>query len=407
MAQSQLPLAGIRVVDMTTFVAAPGCSRVLAEWGADVIKVESLTGDAQRFFAKRFFIPVEGDENIVFDIGNANKRGISVNLKRGEGQAIMHRLLETADVLVTNYRTEALKKLGLSYEQLSPRYPRLIFGNISGFGDLGPDANRPGYDVSAFWARGGIMSQLGEPDAPPLAPWAGVGDQPTGVFLAGGIAAALFSRERTGKGEKVDVALFHSAIWTMALLIAPCNYRRNGFPKKSRKGPQNPVANVYRCKDGKWICIIFPEHEKHWGTFCKTIGREDLIGDKRYNTVQAAHENSVELIAIIDKQMAAKARDQWVKIWTEADLAFEVVQDFHEILDDRQAIANRFLEEVELPGGKKALIPTIPVRLSTSGRRPFKRGPKLGEHTAEVLSQLGFSKTEIDELRRNGIVKTE
>jgi crotonobetainyl-CoA:carnitine CoA-transferase CaiB-like acyl-CoA transferase len=399
-------LENVRVIDLTTYAAGPVCSRILGDWGADVIKIEPLVGDTYRHFGLMMGTPVGEAEDPMFYIDNANKRGIAIDVKAAEGKAIMSKLLDAADVFVTNYRLDAISRMGLTFEELSAKYPRLIYGYINGYGSKGPDASRPGYDFSAYWGRGGLMIELGEPDAPPLSCLAGFGDHPTGTFLAGGIVAALYGREKTGRGEKVEASLYHSAIWNMALNVISSYYWEN--PRKSRLDPLNPMVNSFQCKDGTWLILIVTpiDHERYWKVFCEALEIPELINDNRFNTFNAAVENKKLLTSIIDDAVKKKDRGEWEKILSKTPIVYERVQNFHDINCDEQAIANNYLEEVTFHNGNKALIPTPPVEFPNMGQQPRKLAPGLGEHTREILSELGFNTKDIEEMERKKIILT-
>jgi crotonobetainyl-CoA:carnitine CoA-transferase CaiB-like acyl-CoA transferase len=396
---------GVRVVDLSVFAAGAVCTRILADWGADVVKIEPLQGETYRWFGLMMGTPVGEDEDPMFEIDNANKRGLALDLKRPEGREIMHRLFEKADVFVSNYRYDAVTRLGFSYEELTPKYPRLVYGYLNGFGRKGPAADKPGYDFSAYWGRGGIMIELGEPEAPPLSALGGFGDHPTGTFLAGGIAAALYAREKTGRGDMVEVALYHAAIWNMSLNIAASHYWEN--PRKSRKDPLNPLVNSYQCKDGKWIILISTpqDHEPNWDQTCKTLGIPECIGDKRFNTFNAMMENKALFTSIIEDSFRRKTRDEWDRILERSHLVFEHVQNFHDINSDEQAHANGFLKEVTFRNGNKALLATSPAKFTNAAPPPGRLAPKVGEHSKEVLAEIGYSPQEIEAFGEKKIVR--
>jgi (R)-2-hydroxy-4-methylpentanoate CoA-transferase len=398
-------LNGVRVIDLTTYAAGPACSRILADWGANVIKIEPLSGDTYRQFGLVMGTPVGNDEDPMFYLDNANKRGIALDLKADEGKQIIHKLLESADVLVTNYRLDAIARLGLAFEDLSVKYPRLIYGYINGYGMDGPLASKPGYDFSAYWGRGGIMIELGEPDAPPMSALGGFGDHPTGAFLAGGIAAALCGREKTGKGEKVEASLYHTAIWNMALNIAASYYWEN--PRKSVYDPVTPMINPYQCKDGTWIILIVGphDHERYWKLFCETLEIPECINDDRFKTLKVALENKKILTSILGDAVRKKTRGEWENILSKTPIIYERVQNFHDINCDEQAIINNFLTEVTFRNGNKALVATSPIKFTNMGQAPQRLAPGLGEHTREVLLELGINAKDIGEMERKKIIR--
>jgi crotonobetainyl-CoA:carnitine CoA-transferase CaiB-like acyl-CoA transferase len=342
----------------------------------------------------------------MFYIDNANKRGIAIDVKAAEGKVIMAKLLDSADVFVTNYRLDAISRMGLTFEELSARYPRLIYGYINGYGSRGPEASKPGYDFSSYWGRGGLMIELGEPDAPPLSALAGFGDHPTGTFLAGGIVAALYGREKTGRGEKVEASLYHSAIWNMALNVVASYYWEN--PRKSRLDPLNPMVNSFQCKDGTWLILIVTpnDHERYWKLFCETLEIPEFIDDNRLKTFKAAVENKKLLTSIIDDAVRKKDRGEWEKILSKTPIVYERVQNFHDINRDEQAIINNYLEEVTFHNGNKALIPTPPVEFTNVRQQLRRLAPGLGEHTREILSELGFNSKDIGEMEKKKIILT-
>jgi crotonobetainyl-CoA:carnitine CoA-transferase CaiB-like acyl-CoA transferase len=397
---------GVRVIDLTTYAAGPVCTRILADWGGDVVKIEPLQGETYRWFGLMMGTPVGEDEDPMFEIDNANKRGLALDLKAPEGQAIMHRLLEKADIFVSNYRYDAIARLGFSYEDLAPMYPRLIYGYLNGFGRKGPASNKPGYDFSAYWARGGVMIELGEPDAPPLSALGGFGDHPTGTFLAGGIAAALYAREKTGSGDMVEVSLYHAAIWNMALNIAASYYWEN--PRKSREDPLNPLVNSYQCKDGKWIILISTpqNHEHYWKEMCTTLEIPECIEDNRFNTYMSMLEHRALFTSIIDGAVRRKTRDEWDSILEKSPFVFEHVQNFHDINADEQAHANEYLEQVTFRSGNKALLATSPAKFTNAAPAPRRLAPKIGEHSREVLSEIGFSSEEIELLVEKKVIRS-
>lgn len=403
MSLSRGPFDGVKIVDLATYAAGPLSSMILGYWGAEVTKVESLQGDPGRMFAHLMQVPCTDDEEPIAQTVNAFKRTISLDLKKQEGMEILHKLLETADILVTNYRPKALKNLGLTYEELSKKYPRLIFGFISGYGEKGAAADKPGYDMISYFARGGLMAELGEPDAGPLPPIAAVGDFTTGTNLAMGLAAALFERERTGKGQKVVASLYHAALWSMTTMITVRNYWP--YPKVSIYNPVYALTNCYQCKDGKWIALCIMEHHRFWKPLCATMGLDELAGDARFDNIVVAIMNTKELYPIIRDKILTKDREEWAKIWTEADITFEEILNHQDILKDEQAYVNDFLISFELQNKKKISMPSPPVQFSSHGVPEWELAPRMGEHTEEILGKIGYTPEEIHSLTEKNIIK--
>ena len=272
---SNKPLTGVKVVDLTYFIAGPGTARILADWGADVIKVEPSFGDPGRKTGATMTMPVTDDINPLYNTYNANKRGLSLNLKTAEGLEVLYKLLKESNVFISSYRTGALKRLGLDYESLKEKFPHLIWAQVNGFGDYGPAKDNAGFDTVAFWARSGAMLDLAERDTSPLNPIIGFGDATTSCSLAGGIAAALYEQLKTGKGQKVMISLFGQAIWSSSAAIASTQFADEY--QKTRKNSISPVINSYRCKNGKWLFLSILEHERYYPILCKLLGREDMI----------------------------------------------------------------------------------------------------------------------------------
>ncbi|MBN1691302.1 MAG: CoA transferase [Dehalococcoidia bacterium] len=400
-----LPLTGIRVLDLSTYAAAPICSMTLADWGADVIKVESLAGDFMRFFGSTMNCPFKPDDNITFELDNRNKRGISANLKTPDGQRIMNRLLETADVLVTNMRPEALQRLGMDYNSVQNRFPRIIYAYLNGYGDKGPERNKPGFDLAAYFARSGILIEFGEPGAEPLPAVAGFGDHTTGTFLAGGICAALLHRSRTNKGCKVQIALYNAALWNLSLDIASANNTEGGWPKSSRKKPRTALMNTYKTKDERWLMVMAIEYDRYWKVFCdRVILRPELADDPRFVNVFGAFENSEAQAEIIQNEFAKHDLTELKRRLEDADIVYEVSQRWHEIKNDPQALENGYMMEYKLRSGRTDWIVGNPVKFNGENTLVRRSAPLLGEHNTEILTELGYSKDEIENLRSGKII---
>jgi (R)-2-hydroxy-4-methylpentanoate CoA-transferase len=407
-----LPLEGIRVLDFGTYAAAPICAMTLADWGADVIKVESITGDAFRFFGFIMQCPVQEDDNIQFEMDNRNKRGVAINLKTDEGKEIIHRLLKTVDVFVTNLRPKALQNLSLDYESVAKEFPNLVYACLNGYGDIGPDKDKPGFDLSAYFARSGILIEMPEPGAPPLPALAGFGDHPTGTILAGGICAALLQREKTGKGCKVQSALINTALWNLQLNIATANNNAHLSDEEinkirpSRKKPRTALMNTYSTKDDRWITIMALEYDRYWRPFAEAVlKRPDLVDDPRFNNQMAGFAHAEELAAIIEEEFKKQTKDELVKRMNALDIVNEVNLRWREIKDDIQIRENDFVIEYRMPSGRKDWIIGNPVRFNGEKTSMRRYAPRLGEHTDEVLSDLGYSNDQLSAMREKKIIK--
>lgn len=396
------PLEGVKVIDLTYFVAGPGTARILADWGADVIKVEPSFGDPGRKTGATMNMPVIDDEiNPFYSVYNCNKKGLSINLKEEKGLEIMDELLKDANVFLSSYRTGALNRLGLDYETLSKKHPHLIWAQINGFGDYGPAKDNPGFDTVAFWARSGAMIDTAEKGTtinPPI----GFGDATTSCSLAGGICAALYEQQKTGKGQKVMVSLFSQAIWNLSALVASTQYG-DEYPK-TRKNAISPVINSYRCKDDKWIFLSILEHERYYNDLCDVIDRPDLKDHIDFSTTTKGKENARELISIIDEGFSKYTQEEMVQKLTEKDIAHERIQHVKEVLEDPQALENNYIYEVENRDKSKTLMAMTPVKFNNIEVNLNNDAPTVGEHNDEILANLGYSEEDIAKLYESGVL---
>ncbi len=397
------PLEGIRVVEFTMYAAGSCCGRVLASLGAEVIKVEPPSGDVYRYMGVGLGAVATEDENPVYDVENEGKQSIALNLHTAEAQSIVGKLLEQSDVLITNYRDDALQRFGLTYDNLKEKYPKLVYGLVDGFGEQGPDAGRPGYDVSAYWARSGMLGDFTEPGAALMSPMGASGDHNTGIALAAGILAALFGAQRTGRGEKVTASLYHAAIWALGTLFVGTQYG-DRYPKSRHNPAITPINHTYRCKDGEWFVLMALDLKKHWPALCKAIGREDLLQELKLGSYVGQKQNAKELVTLLDETFSTRDYEEWKQIFLACDVPIERVCHMREVPGDEQARVNHFIDPITYPSGKTVYLSTPPLTLSDAGPREIKRAAKLGEHTAEVLQGLGYSPELINQLKTDKVV---
>ncbi len=387
-------LEGVRVVDLTTFVAAPSCARLLADMGAEVIKVESPEGDPTRHNANLFEVPSTDEENPIWEIHNANKKGIAIDLKEPAGLEVLHRLLATADVFITNTRAKALVKLGLDYESLKVKYPKLVFGHVLGYGENGPMKDYPGFDSVAFWTRTGCLGGLSkEGEYPITAPYA-MGDTATGTALFGGICAALVRQARTGQGEKIIISLYGAGIWYANSLITtaqPCYGTK--FPKKREHSL--PTACPYRCKDHVWLMPTIMDHVRLFPSFCKVLGLPELATDERYAKPSSVMKHAASLIPLLEQAFAKMNSEDVLREMAKADIVITVISNFRDVSTDEQAWANGYLHEFTFRNGNKANLPCTPIETSQTNGKEYNRAPMLGEHNDIVLAGLGYTPAEI------------
>lgn len=398
-----MALSGIKVVEVSIWVAGPSCGVWLAENGADVIRVEPIEGDPVRGFAQWGIIP-ETDFNWLWEMWNRSKRGIALDLRQEEGRKVVHKLVTQADVFLANLRPHTLKRANLDYETLSQLNPRLIYAHITGYGPSGPGAAWPAFDDLAFWARGGIGSVLGEPGETYVNLRGSMGDHATGMNLLAGIALALYARERTGRGQRVDASLLGSGMWMNAQDIQAALSYNYELEKPSRKTATNPLFNTYQCKDGKWVVFDMPDSDRYWSGFCKALGKEDLEHDTRFDSFEKRMENSKKLLAIIEEIIAARNRDELEPLFHENGLVWGRVQTPMEVTQDPCAWDNGYIVEYEHSSRGKIKGLTCPVRLSQNPTRTPRSAPEFNQHTEEILRKIGYSPDDIGKLKEKKVI---
>lgn len=398
------PLEGLKVVELGTHFAVPSVSRILADWGAEVVKVESLTGDAWRIVGRNQKCPVVDEENPFFTVPNANKQFLALNLKDEEGKAALIKLIGGADIFVSNMRLPALKKLGFSYDELKEKFPSLIYVHFSGFGYEGPDAALPGFDSVAFWARSGAMLDWGvEGNFPFLAP-TGAGDAMVGSILCAGVLAAVIGREKTGKGTFVSSSLMGSSIWYNNAAVVSTQYG-NKFPK-DKDHPANPFGWQYQCSDGEWLMIGVVDYADAYKKIMPLMGHEDLVGDERFNTISAVQKHLDEFMPILRAGFMTDTRDNWVRRIGELNIVIGKIGHLSELAYDEQAIANRFVVPVTFPSGKTVQMPTVPVQFSAyEVGDAYEPTGSIGRDDDKILASLGYSAEEIAALKEKGVTK--
>jgi crotonobetainyl-CoA:carnitine CoA-transferase CaiB-like acyl-CoA transferase len=406
-----LPLDGMKVIELGAWVVGPTCGRILGELGAEVIKVEDPEGGDP---ARGVISPAalaEADRGLGpvspwWEQWNSSKRAIAVDLSQERGKEIMRRLLERADVFVTNLRAAAVERLGFDYESVRKVNPKIIYAQNTGFGPKGPQRNRAAFDDTTFWIRSGIMSTLGEPDAPPVPLRGAMGDLTTAVFLTGAIVTALLARERFGFGQKLDTSLLASGMWVTGEDIQRRLIwgEREGNPKFSRKNAPNPLRNTYRTKDRKWLFFMMLQTDRFWPAVCKAIEREDLEKDPRFDTHANRVKNSQSIISILDKVLATRTLAEWAERFDRFGLVWEPETTIAEVLADPQVAENNYVAEIQHSSGQLIKMLRIPFQLSEMPIVPRNSAPELGQHTEEVLLELGYNWEEIAQLKNEKII---
>jgi len=392
---------GLKVVDLASFIAGPSAAVILSDFGADVIKVEPPTGDTWRI-GHRIPPQPQAKDAYPFHLANRNKRGITLDLKSPSAGQILERLVKWADVLIVNTPHPARRKLKLEYDDVVQWNPRLIYADLTGYGENGPDAGLPGFDITAYWARSGLLSMTRDAGVPPTWPVAGSGDNATAVGIYAAIVTALYRRERTGKGSYVTTSLLAEGVWSASVSIQAALCGAKFYPPHDRKSPANAALNVYRASDGTWFVLIVTPDKL--AAVAQAIGRTDLLSDPRFSDPAKLAQNMPQLAAILDEVFGAQPMTHWYDVFNGVHVTFGAVRGPEEVINDPQLGANDIV--VPLEGAGSTLTTTIssPIRVHGVAKVAARRAPALGEHNEEVLNQLGFSATEIDDLRASGVV---
>lgn len=400
------PLSGVRVIDVGVWHAGPGGAAILGDLGAEVIKIEGLGGDVERYNGT--LGPVSTDEvntddwTVLFDISNRNKRGIAVDLNSAEGREIVLRLAADADVFITNMKRSTVKKLGIDYETLKAVNERLVHVNVTGFGSEGPLADSGAMDTLGQ-AMAGMMYLRGGED--PASLQALILDQLTAIVASNAAVTGLLARELHGFGQDVHVSLYGSATWLMhPNLVAASVLGRDFSLKWDRTNP--PITRTtYRCADGKWMVGTNHPEDKYWPAFMQTLGLPELVDDERFATAALRRENKAELFAVVDERFAQKPRDEWLAAFAEARLLMAPVHSFTDVLNDPQAQANGYVKPFAHPMLGELPLPGFPMRFGKQEAGIHAGAPALGEHTDDVLRDAGYDDEALAELRERAVIK--
>jgi len=406
-----LALEGIKVVEVTTMAAVPMSGRLLSDWGAEVIHVERLgTGDPWRGWIGAT-LPPEFHYHF-WENYSRNKRSAAIDLSQEAGREIIYKLVEEADVFLTNMRPYELQKFSLEYDTLSRLNPRLIYGSLTGYGKKGPEKDAPGQDTVAFWARSGILYMLQQGGMSPAGPGyrtLATGDKLTALALTCGIILALFVRERTGLGQEVDVSLFHTAVYALlrvALALGPPPPGR-GPGEKVRlpdREEVSPLTISYETKDGRWLQLSLAPPALYWSRFCQAIEREDLEHDPRFESVEARRENQPALLQILEEVFRSKTLEEWKAPLTEGRMLWDPIQSPAEVVADPQARANDFFVPFDHPTFGRIEVVANPIKLSKTPATIRTVAPEFSQHTEEVLLELGYTWEDIAQFKEQGII---
>ncbi|MFT4596113.1 MAG: crotonobetainyl-CoA:carnitine CoA-transferase CaiB-like acyl-CoA transferase [Paracrocinitomix sp.] len=399
------PLDDITVIEVDNWMAAPSCGAILADMGATVIKVEPLAGDPMRGMQRPAKLPDElKSYDFQFDVDNRGKKSVAIDISNKEGASVLHRLVADADVFLCNLLVERQERFGMDPATLLALNPRLVHATFTGYGTTGPEASRPGYDVTAFFGRSGLYDAMreGEDGDVPMARPA-QGDHTAGLALYGAIVSALRLVERSGEGQVVESSLYETAVWTQATDYSVTAVDKAPLRQRGRRNQIIATANRYPCGDGKWVVFNMP-NDSAWPHFARTIGCESALDDERFLDLRSRFKNMPALVDIVDQALAARSRDEWGPIFDEADLIWGPVLALHEVVVDPQAIALGMFPTITSPEIGDYSTVANPMKFRTADVGPQGPHPKIGEHTRSVLGEAGLSGDEIDSLIGSGIV---
>ena len=398
-------LKGIRVIEVGGAFAMPLAGMLMGSWGAEVIHVEPPgRGDLQRHLLAAGMAgwARPHEVNYIWEHVDRNKKSLTVNLKSPEGQKIIHKLVEESDIFLNNLRPYEMEKFDLEYKTLAKRNPRIIYANLTGYGRQGSERNTGGYDSVAFWARSGVMDLMHEADQPPNISRPAYGDSITSQSLLAGVMAALYMRERSGMGQEVEVSLYNSAVFALGTDISGCLISGEDSVRPSQKTMGNPIRNIYPTSDNRWIMLGMTTSQPYWPSFCEVLGLQALIDNPLYATPDTRAENSAELIKIIQNVFLAQTYDYWVDVLSRNKLIWAPVKTPLEVTQDEQANANDFFGEWNHPTYGKIRMLNNPIKLSKTEAKNRSKAPDLGEHTAEILTSLGYSPETIEKMKTAG-----
>ncbi len=397
------PLEGIRVVDCSWWLQGPLAAGILGDLGADVVKIEQpKTGDPLRGLLTSFY---RYTRNMQFEAANRNKRGMVLDLTKEEGKEVLGKQVKRADVFLHNFRPRAARKLGVDYATLSSFNPRLVYAAASAWGPEGPDSGKPGFDVAAM-ARTGLMytfagNQVTNPQEPPPI---GFADVAGATYLTIGILAALQAREHLGRGQVVDTSIFGSTVSMATFAVSYALAHGSDIVMDRSAGLQNPLYYHYKCADGEWIHLLMLQYDRYWPSFCEAAGTPQLLNDPRFTNLEVVIEHTAEVLPIIARIMAGKSREEWIRALEEWDMPYSCIQRTPELARDPQALANGYVIDFDHPAYGREKMVGIPYRFSETAASIRRPCPEFGQHTEEVLLELGYTWDEIARLKELEVI---
>lgn len=403
MVESALPLAGLRVLDISSFIAAPAAAVALGDWGADVIKIEGPEGDPNRTIMNDSPSYPKGDVNYPWQMDSRNKRSLVLDLKKPEARAALDRLIAVSDVLICNFPPPVRDKLRLAYDDVRKANPRMIYASLTGYGESGPDRDRPGFDATAYFARSGLFEAQRYEGGPPGTAVPAQGDRATAMGLVSAILMALIHRMKTGEGSWVGVSLLGNGLWSCGVIAQAALVNAYLPPRPPPERPRTALGNIYRTSDDRWLQLTIVREDKLWEPVCRAIGRTDLIDDPRFTVVAERRNRSAELAAILRETFATEPYEHWRKELAAHGVTFGVISRPQDIPDDEQAAHAGAIVDTAIPGMPRTI--ANPIRLSFAQQRTAYPAPELGQHSDAVMREAGLSNDEIAALRASGAVR--
>ncbi|MFD9006442.1 CaiB/BaiF CoA transferase family protein [Streptomyces sp. NPDC059582] len=392
---------GLKVLDAATYIAGPAAATVLSDFGADVIKIEPPgRGDPQRLLS---FVPPSprAQANYGWHLANRNKRGMVLDLKSPATTEVLKRLVEWADVVITNFPHGTREKLHLGYDEVSSWNPRVIYADLTGFGDAGPDARQPGFDLTAFWSRSGLLASTRDAGGAPTVPVWGSGDYTSAIAIYAAIVTALYRRERTGQGADVGTSLLATGVWATGTLVAGALADGTPFELHDRTAPVNALTNPYRTADGRWLMLA--TSSVHWPALSRAVGRPELAEDPRFGDFESFSKNAAALSGLLDVAFRSQPFAHWKEVLERARINYSLIQTPEEAAQDPQLRANDIVVPLEGVNGLEYTV-NSPVNIRGVPKVPAKRAPDLGEHNDEILAELGFRPADVARLRAQGAI---
>jgi crotonobetainyl-CoA:carnitine CoA-transferase CaiB-like acyl-CoA transferase len=403
MTESALPLAGLSVLDISSFIAAPAAAVVLGDWGADVIKIEGPDGDPNRRIMNDSANYPKGSVNYPWEMDSRNKRSLVLDLKQSEARTALDRLIAKADIVICNFPPPVREKLRLTYDDMKTVNPRLIYASLTGYGESGPDRDRPGFDATAYFARSGLLDAQRYEGGPPGVPGPAQGDRATAMALVSSILMALIHRMKTGEGSWVGTSLLGNGLWSCGVIAQAALVGAFLAPRPPPDRPRSALGNIYRTADDRWLQFTIVQEDKMWPPLARAIERADLIDDPRFAVTIERRKNAAALATILREAVASRDYAYWLAALAKAQITFGVISRPQDVPDDPQAVACGAVVETAIPEMPRTL--SNPIRLGFAEQRIAHPAPALGQHSEDILREAGLSAADIAALKSSGAMK--